>query len=61
MEVKKAPVNDAIMVAVAGLVDDAQSATREASHSDIDFQVNRAGLAPVIQRRKASWLAKRNA
>lgn len=46
MEGKKAPATDAIIVAVAGLVDDAQSGTREPSHSDIDFQVNRAGLAP---------------
>jgi hypothetical protein len=41
----KAPVNDAIMVAVARLVDDAQSGTREPSHSDIEFQIGRAGLA----------------
>jgi Abortive infection C-terminus len=29
---------------VARLVDDAQSGTREPSHSDIEFQINRAGL-----------------
>jgi len=40
----RAPVTDAIIIAVAGLVDDA-GATREPSHSDIDFQVSRAGLA----------------
>ena len=40
----RAPVNDAIIVAVARLVDDAQSETREPSHSDIEFQINRAGL-----------------
>lgn len=45
MSSSKAPVNDAIMVAVARLVDDAQSSTREPSHSDIEFQINRAGLA----------------
>jgi hypothetical protein len=44
MNSNKAPVNDAIMVAVARLVDDAQSGTREPSHSDIEFQINRAGL-----------------
>lgn len=41
----KAPVNDAIIVAVARLVDDAQTETREPSHSDIEFQISRAGLA----------------
>src|SRR5260370_35835384 len=46
MSSNKAPVNDAIMVAVARLVDDAQSGTREPSHSDIEFQINRAGLGP---------------
>jgi hypothetical protein len=39
----KAPVSDAIIVSVASLVDDAQSGTREPSHSDIEFQINRAG------------------
>lgn len=40
----RAPLNDAIIVAVARLVDDAQSERREPSHSDIEFQINRAGL-----------------
>src|SRR5580704_15610241 len=41
----RAPVTDAIVIAVARLVDDAQVGTREPSHSDIEFQVNRAGLS----------------
>lgn len=40
----RAPVNDAIIIAVARLVDDAQTETREPSHSDIEFQIGRAGL-----------------
>lgn len=44
MNSNKAPVNDAIIVALARLVDDAQSETREPSHSDLEFQINRAGL-----------------
>jgi hypothetical protein len=44
MSSNKAPVNDAIIVAVAQLVNDAQSGTREPSHSDLEFQINRAGL-----------------
>jgi hypothetical protein len=38
------PLSDTIIVAVARLVDDSQSETREPSHSDIEFQINRAGL-----------------
>jgi hypothetical protein len=41
----RAPLNDAIIVALARLVDDSQTETREPSHSDIEFQINRAGLA----------------
>lgn len=41
----KAPVNDSIIVAVAGLVDDARTNTREPSHSDIEFQISRARLS----------------
>ena len=41
---KGAPLSDAIIVSLARLVDDAQSETREPSHSDIEFQISRAGL-----------------
>ena len=39
-----APLSDSIIVAVANLVDDAQKETREPSHSDIEFQIRKAGL-----------------
>jgi hypothetical protein len=39
-----APLTDPIIFAVAKLVDDAQSETREPSHSDLDFQIRRARL-----------------
>lgn len=39
-----APLNDTIVIAVARLVDDAQTETREPSHSDIEFQIRRAQL-----------------
>jgi len=42
---QRAPLNDAIIVAVAGLVDDAQSERREPSHSEIEFEITRAGLS----------------
>jgi len=39
-----APVSDGIIIAVARLVDDAQSERRDPSHSDIEYQIKRAGL-----------------
>jgi hypothetical protein len=48
----RAPLSDAIIVAVAKLVADAQGERRDPSHSDIEFQVKRAGLSnadPVSQ------------
>lgn len=40
----RGPVSDAILVALAGLVDDARGATREPSHSDLDFVFQRTGI-----------------
>ena len=39
-----APLNDAIIVAVAQLVDDAQTDRRDPSHGDLEFQIKRVGL-----------------
>ncbi len=39
-----APLTDSVIFAVARLVDDAQSDTREPSHSELEFQINRARL-----------------
>lgn len=39
-----APLSDSVIFALARLVDDAQCDTREPSHSDIEFQINRARL-----------------
>jgi len=39
-----APLTDAVIIAIARLVDDAQTGTREPSHSDIEFQIQRARL-----------------
>jgi len=41
----RAPVNDAIIVAVARLVDDAQSERRDPSHSELEFRIKDAGLS----------------
>lgn len=40
----KIPVNDTIIYSLARLIDDAQKERRDPSHSDIEFQINRAGL-----------------
>ena len=41
----KVPVNDTVAYALARLVADAQKERRDPSHSDIDFQINKAGLS----------------
>lgn len=39
------PLTDAVVVALARLIDDSQSERREPAHSDIEFQIDKAGLA----------------
>jgi hypothetical protein len=41
---RAAPLSDTIIISVARLVDDSQSERREPSHSDLEFQIKRAGL-----------------
>ncbi len=41
----KVPINDAVIYALARLIDDAQKERRDPSHSDIEFQINKAGLS----------------
>ena len=40
----KVPVDDTVIYALAQLVDDAQTERRDPSHSDIEFQIKKAGL-----------------
>lgn len=50
--ISRAALTDGVIIAVAKLVDDAQKETREPSHSEIEFQISRAGLSqgdPVAQ------------
>jgi hypothetical protein len=42
---ERIPLNDKVALAIARLVDDAQEERREPSHSDIEFQINQAGLS----------------
>lgn len=56
------PLNDTVIVAVSQLVDDAQTATRDPSHSDIGYEIKRANLLlgdPNAQDRKPVGKAKR--
>jgi len=44
----RAPLNDEIAIALASLVNDAQAdKPREPTHSDLDFQFNKAALSGV--------------
>jgi hypothetical protein len=40
----KAPLSDSIIVAIAQMVDDAQTGRRDPSHYDVDQEVRRFGL-----------------
>jgi hypothetical protein len=55
----RAPLSDTIIAAVARLVDDAQAETfREPSHSDIEFQVSRAGLTIADPKAQGQTVGK---
>jgi hypothetical protein len=53
-----APVTDAIIVAVAQLVDDAQSGRRDPSHSDLDSEFKRAGLVAGDPKHQGQTVGK---
>jgi hypothetical protein len=53
-----APLSDAVIIAVAKLVDDAQTETREPSHSDLDFQIKRASLSEFDPRAQGQNVGK---
>lgn len=54
----RAPLSDTIIVAVASLVDDAQSERREPSHSDIEFEITRADLSSGDPRSQGQVVGK---
>jgi hypothetical protein len=57
--VPSAPLSDSIVVAVARLVDDSQEDNwREPSHSDLDYQIKRAGLEHADPRLKGQPVGK---
>lgn len=52
------PLNDAIAISMAKLVDDSQVDSREPTHSDIEDVVKRAGLQKADPRRRGSVVGK---
>ncbi len=52
------PLSDTILVALARLVDDAQTETREPSHSDIEFVIKRAGLTDADPKSQGQLVGK---
>lgn len=52
------PVNDTIIYSLVRLVDDAKKDRRDPSHSDIEFQINRAGLIHVDPNKDGSPVGK---
>lgn len=54
----RAPLSDAIIVAVAKLVADAQGERRDPSHSDLDFQIARAGLSEADPKNQGKTVGK---
>jgi GNAT superfamily N-acetyltransferase len=54
---QRGPLSDTVIVAVASLVDDA-GATREPSHNDLEFQIQRAGLTAADPRSQGQSVGK---
>lgn len=54
----RVPVNDTIIYSLARLVDDAQKIRRDPSHSDIEFQLNRAALSHADPNKDGSPVGK---
>jgi hypothetical protein len=55
---QSAPLSDSIIVAVSQLVDDAQADRRDPSHSDLEFEIKRAGLIEGDPRNQGQIVGK---
>ena len=56
---RSAPISEAVTVVIARLVDDAQTGTREPSHSSLEFLINRAGLSEADPKAQGQLVGKR--
>ncbi len=52
------PLTDAVIIAIANMVDDAKSETRKPSHYDLEFEINRAGLKDADPKNKGIAVGK---
>ena len=52
------PLSDSVIVAVSKLVDDSQVDTREPSHSDLEFQIKKAGLTQADPKTHGQTVGK---
>ena len=52
------PLSDPVIVAVSKLVDDSQVDTREPSHSDLEFQIKKAGLTQADPKTHGQTVGK---
>jgi Abortive infection C-terminus len=57
-QLTRAPLCDAVIIAVSRLVDDAQTETREPSHSALGDQIERAGLVAADPNRSGKPIGK---
>lgn len=55
---KTAPLSDAIIVALSNIVDDSQVDTRQPSHSDIGYDIKRAGLEEADPQKQGRPVGK---
>lgn len=52
------PISDSIIMSIAKLVDDSQVESREPTHSDIEFQINKAGLNAADPKSQGQTVGK---
>ena len=52
------PISDSIVIALAKLVDDSQVESREPTHSEIEFQINKAGLKSADPKAQGQTVGK---
>jgi hypothetical protein len=54
----RGPLSEAVIIALGKLVDDSQTDRRDPSHSDLEFQIARAGLAGVDPNKLGQTVGK---
>lgn len=52
------PISDEVIVAISKLIDDAQVESREPTHSDLEFQIGKAGLTSADPKHQGQTVGK---